>query len=45
MELRRQSEQTIDRHTIDDVLYSGFDASAVESATGLTMWSHCSLAR
>ena len=34
MELRRQGEQTIDRHTIDGVLYSGFDASAVESATG-----------
>ena len=34
MELHRQSEQTIDRHTIADVLYSGFDASAVESATG-----------
>ena len=32
LELRRQNEQTIDRHTIDDVLYSGFDASAVEKA-------------
>ena len=32
LELHRQSEQTIDRHTIDDVLYSGFDASAVEKA-------------
>ena len=34
MDLRRQCEQTIDRHTIADVLYSGFDASAVEPATG-----------
>ena len=32
LELHRQTEQTIDRHTIDDVLYSGFDASAVEKA-------------
>ena len=32
LELHRQSEQTIDRHTIDDVLYSGFDVSAVEKA-------------
>ena len=32
LELHRQSEQTIDRHTIDDVLHSGFDASAVEKA-------------
>ena len=32
LEIRRQNEQTIDRHTIDDVLYSGFDASAVEKA-------------
>ena len=30
--LRRESEQTIDRHTIDEVLYSGFDAAAVEKA-------------
>ena len=29
-----ESAQTIDRHTIADVLHSGFDASAVESATG-----------
>lgn len=28
-----ESEQTIDRHTIADVVHSGFDASAVESAT------------
>jgi len=31
-EIRQQNEQTIDRHTIDDVLYSGFDAAAVEKA-------------
>jgi type I restriction enzyme R subunit len=32
LEIRQQNEQMIDRHTIDDVLYSGFDASAVEKA-------------
>ncbi len=32
LEIRQQNEQTIDRHTIDDALYSGFDASAVEKA-------------
>jgi type I restriction enzyme, R subunit len=32
LEIRQQNEQTIDRHTIDGVLYSGFDASAVEKA-------------
>lgn len=32
LEIRQQNEQTIDRHTIDDVIYSGFDASAVEKA-------------
>ena len=32
LEIRQQNEQTIDRHTVDDVLYSGFDASAVEKA-------------
>ena len=32
LEIRQQNEQTIDRHTIDDVLYSGFDAAAVEKA-------------
>ncbi len=32
LEIRAQNEQTIDRHTIDVVLYSGFDASAVEKA-------------
>jgi len=32
LEIRQQNEQTIDRHTIDDVLYSGFDASAVDRA-------------
>ncbi len=32
LEIRQQNEQTIDRHTIDDVLYAAFDASAVEKA-------------
>jgi len=32
LEIRAQNEQTIDRHTIDSVLYSGFDATAVEKA-------------
>ena len=32
LEIRQQNEQTIDRHTIDDVLYSGYDAAAVEKA-------------
>jgi type I restriction enzyme R subunit len=32
LEIRQQNEQTIDRHTIDDVLYAGFDATAVEKA-------------
>ena len=32
LEIRQQNEQTIDRHTVDDVLYSGFDASAVQKA-------------
>jgi type I restriction enzyme R subunit len=32
LEIRAQNEQTIDRHTIDSVLYSGFDVSAVEKA-------------
>ena len=32
LEMRRQSEQTVDRHTIDEVLYSGFDAAALEKA-------------
>jgi type I restriction enzyme R subunit len=32
LEIRTQNEQTIDRHTIDSVLYSGFDAAAVEKA-------------
>src|SRR5439155_10358177 len=34
LEIRAQNEQTIDRHTVDDVLYAGFDASAVEKARG-----------
>jgi len=32
LEIRQQNEQTIDRHTIDDVLYAGFDPSAVDKA-------------
>jgi type I restriction enzyme, R subunit len=32
LEIRAQNEQTIDRHSIDDVLYSGFDASALDKA-------------
>ena len=32
LEMQRTSEQTMDRHTIDDVLYSGFDAEALAKA-------------
>ncbi|MBI4293447.1 MAG: restriction endonuclease subunit R, partial [Betaproteobacteria bacterium] len=32
LEMRQENEQVIDRHTIDSVLYWGFDASAVEKA-------------
>jgi type I restriction enzyme R subunit len=32
VEMRAQNEQTIDRHTIDTVTFSDFDASAVEKA-------------
>lgn len=32
LEIRAQNEQTIDRHTIDEVIYSGYDASAVDKA-------------
>jgi type I restriction enzyme R subunit len=32
LEIRMQNEQTIDRHTIDAVTFSDFDASAVEKA-------------
>jgi type I restriction enzyme R subunit len=32
LEIRQLNEQTIDRHTIDEVLYAGFDGSAVEKA-------------
>ncbi len=32
LEIRAQNEQTIDRHSIDDVLYAGFDAAAVGKA-------------
>ena len=32
LEMQRQNEQTIDRHTLDEVLYAGFDAQAVAKA-------------
>ena len=32
LEIRTQNEQTIDRHSIDTVLYAGFDAAAVDKA-------------
>jgi type I restriction enzyme R subunit len=32
LEIRQQNEQTIDRHTIDQVLYAGFDAAALDKA-------------
>ena len=32
LEIRQANEQTIDRHTLDEVLYAGFDAAAVEKA-------------
>ena len=32
LEIRQENEQTIDRHTIDEVLHAGFDAAAVEKA-------------
>jgi type I restriction enzyme R subunit len=32
LEIRQQNEQVVDRHTIDEVLYAGFDASAVDKA-------------
>jgi type I restriction enzyme R subunit len=32
LEIRQQNEQTIDRHTIDEVLYAGYDAAATEKA-------------
>ncbi len=32
LEIRAQNEQTIDRHSLDDVLYAGFDASALNKA-------------
>jgi len=32
LEIRQQNEQTMDRHTIDEVLYAGFDAAAMEKA-------------
>ena len=36
LEMRQQNEQTIDRHSIDDVLYAGFDAAAVARAQAKT---------
>ena len=32
LEIQRQSEQTVDRHTIDEVLYADFDAAALQKA-------------
>jgi type I restriction enzyme R subunit len=32
LEIRTQNEQVIDRHNLDEVLYAGFDAAAVEKA-------------
>jgi type I restriction enzyme R subunit len=32
LEIRSQNEQVIDRHNLDEVLYAGFDAAAVEKA-------------
>jgi type I restriction enzyme, R subunit len=32
LEIHTQNDQTIDRHSIDDVLYAGFDATAVQKA-------------
>jgi len=32
LEIREQNEQTMDRHTIDEALYSGFDANALAKA-------------
>lgn len=32
LEIRAQNEQIIDRHSIDEVLYAGFDAAAVDKA-------------
>jgi type I restriction enzyme R subunit len=32
LEIRTQNEQVMDRHNLDEVLYSGFDAAAVEKA-------------
>ena len=32
LEIRTQNEQTIDRHNLDQVLYSGFDAASLEKA-------------
>src|SRR5207247_5394410 len=32
LEIRQQNEQTIERHSIDEALYSGFDAASLEKA-------------
>jgi type I restriction enzyme R subunit len=32
LEIRTQNEQVIDRHNLDEVLYAGFDAAAVDKA-------------
>ncbi|MBX7258974.1 MAG: DEAD/DEAH box helicase family protein [Candidatus Hydrogenedentes bacterium] len=32
LQIRKQNEQTMDRHTIDEVLYSGFDAASLDKA-------------
>jgi len=32
LEIRQQNEQTIDRHTIDEALYSGFDGASLDKA-------------
>ncbi len=32
LEIRQQNEQTMDRHTLDELLYAGIDAASVEKA-------------
>ncbi|HJX28134.1 MAG TPA: DEAD/DEAH box helicase family protein, partial [Thermoanaerobaculia bacterium] len=32
LEIRQQNEQTMDRHTVDELLYAGIDAASVEKA-------------
>ena len=36
LEIQQANEQTMDRHTIDEVLHSGFDAAAVAKARDVT---------